>query len=62
VFNASGSQFAVAEADPAPGVPNIVRVFDTCPACTNAGALLSLAAPRVTGRLTVLESTVVNSG
>jgi WD40 repeat protein len=60
VFNADGSQFAVAESNSSPGVPDIVRVFDTCPACTNAHALLSLAAPHVTSQLTVLEQTVVN--
>ncbi len=62
VFNADGSQFAVAETVPAPGAPDIMRVFDTCPACTNARALLSLAAPRATAQLTILESTVVNNG
>jgi WD40 repeat protein len=59
VFNASGSQFAVAESDPA-GTQDNVRVFDTCPACTNARALLGLAASHVTKQLTVLEQTVVN--
>ena len=59
-FNADGSEFAVAESDPASGAPDAVRVFDTCPACTNARALLSLAAPHVTRELTVLEQTVVN--
>jgi WD40 repeat protein len=59
VFNASGSQFAVAESDP-PGTQDNVRVFDTCPACTNARALLGLAASHVTKQLTVLERTVVN--
>jgi WD40 repeat protein len=60
-FNADGSEFAVAESDPAPGAPDIVRVFDTCPACANARALLSLAAPHVTKQLTVLEKTVVEN-
>jgi len=59
VFNASGSQFAVAESDPT-GTQDNVRVFDTCPACTNAQALLGLAAQHVTNQLTVLERTVVN--
>ena len=62
VFNASGNELAAAEADPAPGAPDIVRVFDTCPGCTNARQLLALAAPRVTKQLTVLERTVVGSG
>ncbi len=60
-FNAAGSAFAVAESDPAPGAPDIVRVFDTCPACTNAHALLSLAARHATTELTVLEQTVVDN-
>ena len=60
-FNASGSEFAVAETDPAPGAPDVVRTFDTCPACTNARALLSLAAPHATDQLTVLEKTVVGN-
>ena len=58
-FNADGSELAVAESDPAPGAPDAVRVFDTCPACTNARALLRLAAPRLTTQLTALEKTVV---
>jgi WD40 repeat protein len=62
VFNSDGSQFAVAETNPATGAPDILRVFDTCPACTNARALLALAAPRVTKQLTVLERTVVDAG
>lgn len=61
VFNASGSQFAIAETDPVPGAPDVVRTFDTCPACTNARALLSLAAPHTTDQLTVLEKTVVGN-
>jgi hypothetical protein len=62
VFNASGGELAVAESDPATGAPEIVRVFATCPACTNARALLALAAPHLTSRLTVLEKTVVGNG
>jgi WD40 repeat protein len=60
-FNADGSEFALAESDPAPGDPDAVRVFDTCPACTNRLGLLRLAASHVTQRLTVLEKTVVES-
>ena len=60
-FNADGSEFAVAESDPSPGAPDVVRVFGTCPACTNAHALLSLAAPHLTNQLTVLEKTVVDN-
>jgi hypothetical protein len=40
-------------------VPDIVRVFDTCPACQDPSALLKLAAPRATMNLTQLESTVI---
>jgi WD40 repeat protein len=61
-FNSDGSKFALAEANPAPGAPVIVRVFDTCPACSDARALLALAAPRVTKQLTVLERSVVDTG
>ena len=62
-FNADGSQFAVAESDPAPGAPDAVRVFDTCPACTNPRALVALTRPLniPPSRRTVLENTVVNS-
>jgi WD40 repeat protein len=60
-FNASGSQFAVAESNPQPGAPDVVRIFDTCPACQNPRGLLTLAAPHVTPQLTVLERTVVGS-
>jgi WD40 repeat protein len=62
VFNSDGSKFAVADTNPAPGAPDIVRVFDACPACTNAHAMLSLAASQVTSQLTVLERTVVDTG
>ena len=55
-----GQEMAVAENTPIEGVDDIVRVFATCPACTNARALLALAAPHVTKQLTVLERTVVN--
>ena len=60
-FNADGSRFAVAESDPAPGAPDGVRVFDTCPACTNPRRLLALARPLdiPPGQRTVLENTVI---
>jgi WD40 repeat protein len=58
-FNGDGREFAVADSNPARGAPDAVRVFDTCPACTNAHDLLRLAAPRATTWLTVLERTVV---
>jgi WD40 repeat protein len=60
-FNADGSEFAVAESDPASGAPDAVRVFDTCPACTDARGLLRVAAAHVTRQLTVLEKTLVES-
>jgi WD40 repeat protein len=60
-FNVDGSEFALAESDPAPGAPDAVRVFDTCPACTDELGLLRLAASHVTQQLTVLEKTVVES-
>jgi WD40 repeat protein len=62
-FNADGSQFAVAESDPAPGTPDAVRVFDTCPACTSPHGLLALAQPLdiPPGQRTVLENTVISS-
>jgi WD40 repeat protein len=60
VFSSDGSQFAVEDTTPIFGVPNIVRVFDTCPACQNPTALLRLAAPHAAGPLTQLEQTVVS--
>jgi WD40 repeat protein len=45
VFSADGRQFAVGDNPPVPGVPGIVRVFDTCPECQNPGGLVLLAAP-----------------
>jgi WD40 repeat protein len=60
-LNQDGRQMAIAENTPVVGVDDIVRVFDTCPACTNARALLSLAAPHITNHLTVLEKTVVDN-
>jgi WD40 repeat protein len=59
MFSADGAEFAVQNTTPIFGVPNVVRVFDTCPACQNPSALLKLAAPRVTTNLTQLESTVI---
>jgi WD40 repeat protein len=56
-----GRQMAIAENTPLVGTDDIVRVFNTCPACTDARALVSLAAPRVTNQLTVLEKTVVDN-
>jgi WD40 repeat protein len=59
VFSADGAEFALQTTTPIFGVPNIVSVFDTCPACQNPSALLKLAAPRATTNLTQLESTVI---
>jgi WD40 repeat protein len=60
-FSTDGGEIAIAETAPVSGAPDIVRVFDTCPACQNPRALLKLAQPRVTRQLTVLEQTVVNT-
>jgi WD40 repeat protein len=51
-FNADGSEFALAESDPAPGAPDAVRVFETCPACADELGLLRLAASHVAQQLT----------
>jgi WD40 repeat protein len=59
-FSPNGQEMAIPENTPtSAGVSEAVRVFDICPACTNARALLSLAAPHVTNKLTVLEKTVI---
>ena len=59
----TGGLMAIGENAVVPGVDDVVRVFDTCPACQNATALLRLAAPHVppAGRLTTLEDTVINA-
>jgi WD40 repeat protein len=61
-FSPDGREVAIPEIPPQPGLENVVRVFDTCPACQNPRALLGLARPHVppSNRLTVLERTVVN--
>jgi WD40 repeat protein len=59
-FSADGSQFAVVDTTPIIGVPNIVRVFDTCPACQDPRALLRSADSHATTNLTQLESSVVS--
>jgi WD40 repeat protein len=59
IFSTDGSDIAVDDTSPISGVPDIVRVFDTCPACENPGGLLRLAAPHATTQLTQLESTVI---
>lgn len=60
-FSPDGLEVAIPEIPPQPGLENVVRVFDTCPACQNAEALLRLARPHAApaNRLTVLERTVV---
>jgi WD40 repeat protein len=60
-FNATGSEFAIAESNPRPGAPDAVRIFDTCPGCNSPRGLLALAAPQVTSQLTVLERTVIGA-
>ena len=62
VFNPTEASSRSPRPIPRAGAPDIVRVFDTCPACTNAHALLSLAARHATSQLTVLERTVVDAG
>lgn len=61
-FSPDGLEVAIPETPPQSGLENVVRVFDTCPACQNPRALLSLARPHAApaSRLTVLERTVVN--
>jgi WD40 repeat protein len=58
-----GQQMAIAETPLTPGTDNVVRLFDTCPACENAKALLRLAALRTpsASELTGLERAVVES-
>jgi hypothetical protein len=60
VFSNDGSEIALQNTTPIFGVPNIVRVFDTCPACQNPRELLKLAVPHATTNLTQLESTVIS--
>jgi hypothetical protein len=60
IFSSDGSEIALDESSQTFGVPDIVRVFDTCPACEKAQELLKLAAAHATTNLTQLESTVVN--
>ena len=61
-FSPDGLEVAIPEIPPQSGLENVVRVFDTCPACQNPMALLALARPHAApaNRLTVLERTVVN--
>ena len=59
LFSSDGSQLAFDETVPVAGVPDIIRAFDTCPACQNPRALLKLAAPHATTNLTELERTVI---
>ncbi len=59
-LSTDGSELAVADNAAISGVPDIVRVYDTCPACQNASALLKLAAPHATANLTQLERTVLS--
>jgi WD40 repeat protein len=59
IFSTDGSEIAVDETSPILGVPDIIRVYDTCPACQNPSELLKLAAPRATTNLTELERTVL---
>ncbi len=58
-LSSNGALFALAEQVPALGVDDVVRVYDTCPACQNPRELLRLAAPHATNNLTTLEHTVI---
>jgi WD40 repeat protein len=58
-YNGDGSEIALAENTPIFGAPNIVRLFDTCPACQNPRELLKLAAPHATTNTTQLERSVI---
>jgi WD40 repeat protein len=60
VFSGDGGEMAAQDTTPVFGVPNVVHVWDACPACQNPGALLKLAAPHATTNLTQLESTVLS--
>ncbi len=57
----TGPLMAIVENTMIPGADDVVNVFDACPACHNAKALLRLAAPQVppANRLTTLERTVI---
>jgi WD40 repeat protein len=59
VTNPTADDIAVGENTSTQGADNVLEVFNTCPACQNAKALLALAAPLVTTRLTTLERTVI---
>jgi WD40 repeat protein len=59
IFGSDGSQMAFEDSTPIAGVPNIVRVYATCPACENPSQLLKLAAPHATANLTQLERSVI---
>ena len=50
-FSSNGTQFALDEEVPKIGVDDVVRVYDTCPACQNPRELLRLAAPHATNNL-----------
>jgi WD40 repeat protein len=59
IFSTDGSQVVLDESSPISGVPDILRVYDTCPACQDGAALLRLAQPHTTRQLTQLERTVI---
>jgi WD40 repeat protein len=60
-FSANGQQLAITELTPVVGVDDVVRVFGTCPDCTNPRGLLRDSAKQVTTHLTELERTVVDA-
>jgi WD40 repeat protein len=58
-FSANGQQIAIVDNPPGTSASD-VRVFPTCPACQDPGALLKLAAAHATKQLTTLERTVID--
>jgi hypothetical protein len=60
-FSVNGQQLAISENTPLLNVDDVVRVFDTCPDCTNPHGLLQLSAHQITTQLTELERTVVDA-
>ena len=61
-FSADGRLMVIASGAPGSGVASVARLYETCPACTNAKALLDQAAPHAapSNRLTLLERTVID--
>jgi WD40 repeat protein len=58
-FSSDSSLLMTVDGEVPPNTPAAVRVFETCPECRDAAALLNLADKGVTPHLTQLERTVV---